>query len=144
MIGWLKNYVASIIAVAVIGLILDCLLTEGNLKKYAMYGVSLVLSVCLVQPIIKGNFEINIPQISRQEYIIDYKTAVRSTVNSISGYEDADVDVKQEDNKITSITIKADKDKMLEEALKNATKNYVKKLISTIYGVSEDNIYFTE
>ena len=144
MIGWLKNYVASIIAVAVIGLILDCLLTEGNLKKYAMYGVSLVLSVCLVQPIIKGNFEINIPQISRQEYIIDYKTAVRSTVNSISGYEDADVDVKQEDNKITSITIKADTDKMSEEALKNATKNYVKKLISTIYGVSEDNIYFTE
>lgn len=144
MIGWLKNYVTSIIAVAVIGLILDCLLTEGNLKKYAMYGVSLVLSVCLVQPIIKGNFEINIPQISRQEYIIDYKTAVRSTVNSISGYEDADVDVKQEDNKITSITIKADKDKMLEEALKDATKNYVKKLISTIYGVSEDNIYFTE
>lgn len=144
MIGWLKNYVASIIAVAVIGLILDCLLTEGNLKKYAMYGVSLVLSVCLVQPIIKGNFEINIPQISRQEYIIDYKTAVRSTVNSISGYEDADVDVKQEDNKITSITIKADKDKMLEEALKDATKNYVKKIISTIYGVSEDNIYFTE
>ncbi len=141
---WLKNYVTSIIAVSVVGLILDCLLNEGNLKKYAMFGVSLVLSICLIQPVVNNNIEINVPEISNIEYTVDYKTAVKSTVNSVSGFENADVSVIQEKNKILSITIKNSKDKMLEEAISEATESYVKNLVSAIYNVEKDNIYFAE
>ena len=76
------------------------------------------------------------------QYEFDYTDAVKSTVNGISGFEDAEVDVVQNENKIKSITIYTKGEKVLEKAEEDIKKEYVKKLLSTIYGV--ENIYFSE
>ena len=72
MIDWLKNYILSLVSVSVIGLLLDCLLTEGKIKKYAMFGVSIILSISLIQPLLKLNVDFNMPTVSNKQINIDY------------------------------------------------------------------------
>ena len=144
MIDWLKNYILSLVSVSVIGLILECLLTEGKIKKYAMFGVSIILSLSLIQPIFNIKTDFEIPTQENQQVSIDYETAIKSTVNSIKGYEDASVSVIAQNNEIKKVTILCSDEKMLDEAVINAKKDYVKKIISAVYGVKKENIYFSE
>ena len=138
----IKEYVLSIISISITGLLLDVLLPEGNIRKYSNFAVSIILSIILIHPIANVfdkdfNFELESIQ-----YEFDYTDAVKSTVNGISGFEDAEVDVVQNENKIKSITIYTKGEKVLEKAEEDIKKEYVKKLLSTIYGV--ENIYFSE
>lgn len=144
MIEWLKNYILSLVSVSVIGLILECLLSQGNVKKYAMFGVSIILSLSLIQPIFNLKTDFEIPTIANQQVNIDYENAIKSTVNSITGYEDASVSVITQNNQIKKVTIITNSEKMLDKALENAKKDYVKKIINAVYGVDKENIYFSE
>ena len=144
MINWLKNYILSLVSVSVIGLILECLLSEGNIKKYAMFGVSIILSLSLIQPLFNLKTDFEVPTIQNQQINIDYETAIKSTVNSINGYEDAFVSVITQNNEIKKVTIVCSGEKLLDKAVENAKKDYVIKIISAVYGVEKENIYFSE
>ena len=144
MINWLKNYILSLVSVSVIGLILECLLTEGKIKKYAMFGVSIILSLSLIQPIFNLKTDFKMPTIENQQVNIDYETAIKSTVNSINGYEDAFVSVITQNNEIKKVMIVCSGEKLLDKAVENAKKDYVIKIISAVYGVEKENIYFSE
>ncbi|MBE7092453.1 MAG: hypothetical protein E7365_04670 [Clostridiales bacterium] len=145
MISWIKEYILTIVVISVIGLILECLLNEGNIKKYAMFGVSIILCVNMIQPFLKINFEINKPDINNKyHYTIDYNDAVSSTVNSVKGFENAKVNVDSQNNKIIKITINPNADKLIEKTISNTTKEYIKTLLNAIYGVDKENIFFTE
>ncbi len=144
MIAWLKNYVMSIISVCVVGLILECLLSKGNVKKYAMFCVSIILSVTLIQPLFNIKTELSIPEIQSQQVNIDYESAVRTTVQSIDGFENAVVSVMCQNNKISKVTIICLEDKLIDKALVLAKKEFIKKMINAIYGVEKENIYFSE
>lgn len=144
MIEWLKNYILSLVSVSVIGLILECLLSQGNVKKFAMFGVSIILSLSLIQPIFNLKTDFEIPTIANQQVNIDYETAIKSTVNSITGYEDAFVSVVTQNNEIKKVTIVCSGEKLLDKAAINAKKDYVIKIINAVYGVEKENIYFSE
>ena len=143
MIDWLKNYILSLVSVSVIGLLLDCLLTEGKIKKYAMFGVSIILSISLIQPLLKLNVDFNVPTVSNKQINIDYETAIKSTVNSISGFEESSVSIICQNNEIKKVTIICSTEKLLDKAVENAKKDYVKNIINAVYGVNKNNIYFS-
>ena len=46
-----KEYVLSLIAVSISGLLIDVLLPEGNIRKYSNFAISIILSIILIQPI---------------------------------------------------------------------------------------------
>lgn len=138
----LKKYILSIISISITGLFIDVLLPEGNIRKYSNFAISIILSIILVQPIVSFfNKEFDF-KFEGAKYEFDYTEAVKSTVNGISGYEDAEVEVSQNENRIKSITIYTKGEKVLEKAEENLKKEYVKKILSTIFGV--ENIYFSE
>lgn len=137
----IKEYVVSIISISVIGLVLDTILPDGNIKKYGNFAFSIILSIILIQPVTKifdlgSDFNFNY-----EKYQFDYTQAVQTTVNSISGFENAAVYVEQESNKIKSITINLKGEKVLEKVIEESKKEYVKKILSALYGT--DNICFS-
>ena len=137
----LKKYIISIISVSIAILIFDMLLPEGNVRKYGNFAFSLILSIALIQPItsfFKSDFNLD-NNISKYE--VDYTDAVKSTVNSISGFEDAEVSVEHNDNKIESITVYLNGEKLFEKAEEQLKKDFVKKMLSVVYGT--ENIYFS-
>lgn len=144
MITWLKEYIVTVIAIAIISLILESLLPEGNVKKYAAYAFSIILSISMIQPLLQIKGDINIPEINVSNTSIDYLTAVKTTVNGIIGYEDAEVTVKQNDDKIESITIKTGDKKIIEDAIAKITEDDVKEIIYAIYGVDKEKIHISE
>ena len=42
MISWLKEYILSVISISVIGLVLDSVLPNGNVKKYGQFALSII------------------------------------------------------------------------------------------------------
>lgn len=143
MTDFLKNYILTVTAISILGLFLDCLLPNGNIKKYSAFGVSIILSIALIQPIaefLKKDFE---PEIYSAEYYFDYTEAVKSTVNSIKGFEDAQVFVEQEKNKITKITVISNNWRVLDKAIETTSTDFLKKMLNAVYGVSEQEIYFS-
>lgn len=137
-----REYILSVISISISGLILDALLPDGNIHKYANFALSVILSIVLIQPIVSFfNKDFNV-EYEKVQYSFDYTDAVLRTVNSISGFEDADVEVEQDNNKIQSITVKTGSEKIIEKAEEEIKKDYVKKILSTIYGV--ENVYFSE
>ncbi len=137
----LKQYILSIISVSIAALIFDTLLPEGNVRKYGNFAFSLILSIALIQPVtsfLKSDFELDNNVI---KYEIDYTDAVKSTVNSISGFEEAEVSVEHIDNKIESITVFLNGEKLFEKAEEQVKKDFVRKMLSVVYGT--ENIYFS-
>lgn len=144
MMAWLKQYIINIVAVSVIGLIFECLLKDDKIKKYAMYALSLVLSICLINPLFNADFKQELLPDITEDYTIDYNLAVKTTVNSIKGYENATVNVVLQNNKIISITIDPSTDKLLEEAFIKTSNEYLKSFLNALYGVEKDNIKILE
>lgn len=139
----LKEYVLSIISISIACLVLDTLLPEGNIRKYGNYAFSVILSIALIQPVVSFFKEdIDVKLKNYGQYQFDYTEAVKTTVNSISGFEDAEVYVEQQNNRIESITIYSGGDKLLEKAVENAKKDFVRKMLFNVYGT--ENIYFSE
>ncbi len=143
MIVWLKNYIISLVSVSVIGLILECLLAEGNVKKYAMFGVSVILSISLIQPLLNIKTDFKFTKTQTQQVSVDYEQAIQATVNSIGGYEDATVSILCQNNEIIKITINSTSEKLLDKAVETAKQEYVKKIVSAVYGVETEKIYFS-
>ena len=143
MMAWLKNYIISLVSVSVIGLILECLLAESNVKKYAMFGVSIILSISLVQPLLNIKADFSFTKKQTQQISVDYEQAIKATVNSIGGYEDAFVSVLCQNNEIIKVTIKSTSEKLLDKAVETAKQEYVKKIISAVYGVEIEKIYLS-
>ncbi len=137
----LKQYILSIISVSIAALIFDTLLPEGNVRKYGNFAFSLILSIALIQPVtsfLKSDFELD-NNVIKCEF--DYTDAVKSTVNSISGFEEAEVSVEHVDNKIESITVFLNGEKLFEKAEEQVKKDFVRKMLSVVYGT--ENIYFS-
>lgn len=144
MISWLKEYILSVISISVIGLVLDSVLPNGNVKKYGQFALSIILSIALIQPLtsfIKKDFSI---EQNFSEYSVDYTSAVKSTVNSIKGFEDAEVFLTSENNKITSITVHTHRERILEDAVEDITSGYLKRILNAVYGVEINNIKILE
>ena len=141
---WLKEYVLRITAISIIGLLLECLVPTGNVKKYASFGLSLILSIALISTLM--NFEVkNFSfDIEKDCFEIDYTKSVKSTVNSVKGFEKAEVFVSQENNKISTVSIKSNTDKTLEKAVQQTMLDFLKNIIHLVYGVEKNNIYIME
>ncbi len=145
MVTWIKEYVLSIMSVSILGLILDCVIPNGNIKKYASFALSVILSITLLQPFMVElkNKDISL-DMDKKGYSVDYTQAVKTTVNSVIGYEQADVFVQQENDKIICVTVKNNKEKLLDKSIQAASLSFLKKLLNAIYGISEDKIFIRE
>ena len=143
MIEWLKNYVLSITGVSVLSLLAECLIPQGNVKKYASFAMGVILSVCIISPLFSlGKQQIQMPL--EEEYVFDFTSAIENTVQSVYGFEDASVSVLQNKNKIEKIIITPKSDKLLEEAVRIATGEMLKSTLESVYSVDKENIIISE
>ncbi len=137
---WLKNYVLSLTGVSIISLCVDCFLQNGKIKKYARFAIALVLSLCIIQPILSiGSIEL--PQIddgTRQN--VDYSYAIEATVRGVSGFENAVVSVEELDDSVSKIYIYPNNDKLFEDAKALANVDFLKNVISAMFSIKEENI----
>ena len=134
----MKEYVISVVTVSVIAMIAEVIIPEGKMKKYASFAISVILSLCIIQPLFQ--IEIKIPgKLEAKQTTIDFESAVESTVHSVSGYENANVSVKSDGGKVSEIKISVFDEKLAEKAKAEVTKEYLKSFLSAVYGT--ENIY---
>ena len=139
MIAWLKEYVLSVLTVSVVSLALEAIIPDGRIKRYFAFGMALILSVCLISPILKLNPEFKIDNYSIEaEY--DLSDAVTRSVRSVSGFEDAQVTIVQDKMRIRQITVLCGDKKLLEEINDAVGTGFLKNMLSAVYGVEKENI----
>lgn len=144
MIEWVKGYITSITGVAILSLIVDCVLPEGNIRKYARFACALILSICIISPIFDLKPDTPISLESNEQFFVDYTQAVEKTVQGIYGFENVSVSVTQNGGKIQEIVITLSDSKLLEKAQQTAMKEYLCNTLSAIYGVEKENIWIKE
>ncbi len=140
MTEWIKTYVLTLIGASVVMLLADSLLPSGKIRSYARFAMAVLLSVCIMQPLISKIPEINF-DFTETESTFDFTQAVEMTVHGVSGFENADVSIVQNKNHIEEIHITVVYDKLLESAKRQALGEYLKNSLSAIYGVDKENIF---
>ena len=142
MTGWFKGYLLIILGVSVLGLVCDCLLPEGDIRKYASFGIAVILSVCIISPILKIG-DIQIPQLCQNEQIsVNYQAAIEGTVKQLQGFENARVTV--ENNGELTVSVDISDGKLLEKIKGESAKEFLKKILCSVYGIKEENIFIKE
>ena len=136
----MKQYILTIIGISIISIICDSILTQGKIKKYARFAISLILSIALIYPAVdflkqKSGF---LPTFEEVE--IDYSFSLEQTVKAF--YKNATVTVMQDGNMITKIYIDLSQEKLLDKAQAELLKNEVKNILSQMYGIDEQDIIF--
>ncbi len=144
MIEWIKGYIIKIIVIALIGTVIECILPEGNVKKYGVFAFSIILSISMIQPFVEAKSKLNAPELSNSAFYIDYSEAIKATVNGVEGFENAEVYVLQENNTVLGITVSVPKGKLLEEATKLFSTEELKNMLSAVYGINKEKITITE
>ncbi len=136
----MKWYFLKIASMGILTVVSECLLPKGNIKKYAVFALSVIMTVSLIFPLkeIKTeDFNIN----TTMEYDSSgIKDGVMKTVRGIKGFENASVDVKMENMKITAINIKMNNGKMLESAVAEVHKEYLKAVLKALYRTENINV----
>ena len=141
MIDWVKEYITSVTGVAILSLIVDCVLPEGNIRKYARFACALILSICIISPIFDLKPDTAFSLEKNEQVYIDYTQAIEKTVQGIYGFENASVRVTQNGGKVQEIFITLSDSKLLEKAQQTAMKEYLCNTLSAIYGIEKENIW---
>lgn len=144
MMEWVKGYVTSITGVAIVSLIIDCILPEGNIRKYARFACALILSACIISPIFDLKPERVVSIEKNEQFFVDYSQAVEKTVQSIYGFEGASVSVMQSGGSVQEVIITLTGSKLLEKAQQAAMEEYLRNTLHAIYGVEKENIWIKE
>ena len=144
MMELIKGYITSITGVAILSLIVDCILPEGSVRKYARFACALILSICIISPVFDLKPDVSLSLESNEQFFLDYTQAVEKTVQSVYGFENARVSVTQSSGKIQEICITLTDSKLLEKAQQAAMKEYLCNTLSAIYGVEKENIWIKE
>lgn len=144
MIEWVKEYITSVTGVAILSLIVDCVLPEGNIRKYARFACALILSICIISPIFDLKPDTAFSLEKNEQVYIDYTQAIEKTVQGIYGFENASVRVTQNGGKVQKIFITLSDSKLLEKAQQTAMKEYLCNTLSAIYGIEKENIWIKE
>ncbi len=143
MSEWIKSYVLTLIGASVTMLLADSILPSGKIRAYARFAMAVLLSVCIMQPLITKMPEISF-DFTEGESTYDYTSAVERIVHGVSGFENASVSVVQNGNDISEIHITVRYDKLIESAKRQALSEYLKSSLSAIYGVEKENIFLVE
>ncbi len=144
MTEWIKSYICSVTGIAIISLIVDCVLPEGNVRKYARFACALILSLCIISPLLDWKPETSFSVSENEQFFVDYTQAVEKTVHGIYGFENAQVSVSQDNGKIQEIHITLSDSKLIEKAQQAAMEEYLRNTLSAIYGIEKENISIKE
>lgn len=136
----MREYVLSVIGVAVISIICNTVLNEGKIKKYAQFAFSLILSLALIYPAFDFFKQKISTPINLTVQDVDYSFSVEQTVRAF--YKNATVQIAQNGNKIEKIYIDLSQEKILDKAEAEIFKGQVKQILSKMYLIEEENIVF--
>ena len=143
MILAIKEYVLKIIGVSVIFLLIDCFIKDDGIKRFALFASSIILIFVLILPLSKiKDIEFD-NAFESDSFKFDYTEAVKKTVNGVKGYENADVSVEQSGNSVEKIYIKRNNEYLLEDAVGVVSGSVLSEILSSVYGVSKENIFIS-
>lgn len=143
MNAWLKTYVITVLSASVICTVADCLLPEGDVRKYARFALALILAAVMISPLLTGGF--SLPTFSpERETAWDGTEAVAGIVRQMPGFEDARVSVEQSGSTIRKITVYVPAGKLAEQGQRAAVTSLLKNLLTAMFPVEEENIIITE
>ena len=124
-----KEYVLVLISVSAASLLIKELLPEGKIKAFALFAVSVILSVAVISPIIK----LKVPELQfdfdSAEYEPDISSSAEKTVRAVKGFENAFVSVSGK-----TITVYPNNEKLFENVQMNIHAEFVKTLLKSLYG----------
>lgn len=126
----MKDYIILLLSVCAVSFILKNLLPEGKIKKYALFSVSVILSVCIISPLAEikdGSFEFNLKR-SETEICENIITAAENTVRAVKGFENATATYAN-----GVITVYPNNSKLFENAQMNINAQYVKSLLKELF-----------
>jgi len=151
---WLKGYILTITIIGIASILADVLLPEGNIKKFARFTVSLVLSLALCAPVISliKNSNFSVPQVSipiaeQSQSSEQIEQNIDQIIKHYTGFENATASVEIDSKlKVLSVTIEKNVQEqgIVDTMLNQKTEKNLITLISTLYGVSEANIIIKE
>lgn len=124
----MKEYILLLISVSTVSLLIKDLLPEGKIKVFALFSLSVILSVAVISPIVK----LKIPEFDFEpvKYDVDISSSAEETVRAIKGFENAFVSVSGD-----TVTVYPNNEKLLESVSMNIHTEYVKTLLKSLYGV---------
>ena len=143
MSEWLKNYVITILSASVICTAADCLLPEGNVRKYVRFALAMILSTAMIAPLLTGEF--SLPTVPASASTLwDGTEAVAETVRHLPGFENARVSVEQHGGRIGTITVRVPEGKLAEQGERAAMTSLLKDLLSAMFSAERENIRIVE
>lgn len=136
----MKEYILTVIGISIVSIICDSILTEGKIKKYARFAISIILSLALIYPAVDFLKQKNVSLPAFEQMQTDYSFSVEQSVKAF--YKNATVTVLQNGNKVDKIYIDLSEEKLLDKAQAELLKNQVKSILSQMYCVDEQDIIF--
>ena len=101
MLEFIKNWVVAITVVVLIGAILELLLPQGSIKKYAKTAIAITIMLVIISPVIKlFNGEVNLD--AKLNTIFSQPTLQQTQndkENSLTSYKDYVYEVYMRNNK---------------------------------------------
>lgn len=131
---WLRGYVLTVMGASVIALVVDCIVPEGTIRRFARFGTSLVVCAAMLMPFASLPSLADTASLSQAPtFVPDYTEAVTRTVHAVPGYENARVYVETQDGAICAIVISTG-GKLIEEASSALTRRYLTDTLSALFG----------
>ena len=116
MLEFLKNWIISVVTMVIFMALIDLILPENNIKKYARFVTGLLVIVTILNPVFKlfaGNASI-------ETYITQYTDAI-DTNSSLTNTKEAQSDIEEKTREVFKENLK----KEIESKIKNSTgENY--------------------
>lgn len=136
----MREYILTVIGIAIISLICSAILNDSKIKRYAQFAFSVILSLALIFPALNFFKQKIYAPISFDLQDVDYSFSVEQTVKAF--YQNAIVSIVQNGNKIEKIYIDLSQEKILDKAQAEIFKSQVKEILSGMYLLDEENIIF--
>lgn len=134
----MKEYVLTIIGISIITLIVDAILVDGRIKRYSHFAIAVILSIALIFPALNLVKNKKIPSLTMENQEIDYSFSVEQTVKAF--YKNSSVKVSQDSSKLYKIYIDLSNEKILDKAQAEIFEKEIKKILSGIYSIDENDV----
>jgi len=152
---WLQNYIVTIAVIGIVSVLADVLLPEGNIKRFARFGISLVLSLALCAPVItllkqgdlSAALDLELPLTDITSTEEEIENNITRMVQKYSGFESASCSVELNTLlKVQQVTISKNltEEGVVDSLLHEQSQKNILLLISAVYGVEEANIMIEE
>ena len=134
MAEWLRGYILTVLGASVIALVVDCIVPDGTIRRFARFGTALLLSVAMLSPFASFPSSADAGKLLQTpSFTPDYTEAVTRTVHAVPGYENARVYVETRDGTICAITVSTG-GKLIEEASSALTRQYLTDMLGALFG----------